>query len=197
MNLGKLGWKGGTSNPVGSGRRFFVAYLEDIKTSPTIPTGDEDGVAAITLPDGDIVMEDGKTFTDFYSTTGYAEITSGAEGATDSQAPVDKFVAHYPDVDDAAVLVFNKLINSNCVIIAPTKVHDKNGYQWCIMGNGMNSPTLANTLGTGKKSGDEKGLNVEATCEVEIGMLRYNGAVKTAEGSYDCETNVFTPNAEI
>ena len=196
MQYGDLKWAGRTTNPTGAGNRFFIAYLEEIKSHPVIPSSGVTASEAVCLPEGDIVMEDGCTFIEFYSSDGKAEVTSSPEGDTDCQAFVDKVVAKYPDIDDAAVATAYSMLNANCVIIAPTKIHSQNTPQYVILGIGQNCPKLTPSLMSGKALGDEKGLSLEATCEVEIPLLRYNGAVPVDGGSWDLATNLYTADVE-
>lgn len=188
--LEDLVWVNGKTNPSGIGSEIFIAAKADIASVPAYGAAGEAALAV-----GDITMVATKTFFRLYSTQGKAKFDFESTGEKD--AKLFKVMAEltYPDIDEASKKLVMEILNGNCVLLIPTLTGDKTSPEYVMIG-GHTYDTETDAKGTsGDAPGSSKGLSLTVTSYDIVPGKTYAGGITLSDGTFDCDTAVFTEDA--
>ncbi len=194
MNLRNLKFGEVTSNSAGIRSISFLAKKSDIRAYPEMPdpTSEKPNVTL----EGDYVMQDGKSFIQVYTRKGTGKVSFTPLGPKDGKFFEQKAELDYPDIDDDAMDLANKIINGDFVLIVGTRVANTKGFKFVVLGDDMFPCNIApNGSSASLDSPDDKGLKLEAIAHSNYALPRYVGVLPTTDGEFDCETGLFKPAA--
>lgn len=186
-----LKWADGQVNPSGIKTRVFYAPKSFIKTHPKVIAAPATPEEHVTLA-GDFEMVTGKTFEELYSTQGKGKVSWDSVGEKDHKMFVNKGTFKYPDISDDAKSLAKSTLNSNVVVVA--LMPHENGVRAVVIGEEDYDTTVSMKGDSGDAAGSDKGLFFDIEAPSTTPLPSYKGVIKLADGDYDCETGVFTPN---
>jgi hypothetical protein len=140
---------------------------------------------------GDFVMAVGKTFYELYSTQGKGKVEWEPIGEKDHKMFINKGSFSFPDISDDVKAVAKSLINSNVVLVA--LLPHETEFRAVVIGEEDWDTTVTLKGTSGDAPGSAKGLSFDIEAPSVTPLPSYKGAIVTPEGTYDCETGVFTP----
>lgn len=185
-----LKWNDGQINPSGIKTRVFFAPKTHIKTHPKIDDTPSTPSENVTLA-GDFEMETGKVFFELYTTQGKGKAHFEPIGEKDHKMFLNKGVFKFPDISDAAKSMAKQTINSNVVMVV--LLPHETEKRAVIIGEEDFDTTVTIRGDTGDAPGSEKGLFFEIECPSTTPLPSYKGIIPLENGTYDCETGIFTP----
>jgi hypothetical protein len=189
--MANLRWADGQVNPSGIKTKLFLALKSEIVTHPKVVAAPATPAENVELA-GDYEMAAGKTFIDIYSTQGKGKAWWESTGEKDHKMFLNKGSFKYPDISDEAKSMAKQLLNSNvvAVFLLPTGSGIPRAV---VIGEEDFDTTVTNNGDSGDAPGTEKGLFFELEAPSFNPLPTYKGAIELPDGSYDCETGVFTP----
>lgn len=189
--LENLRWADGQANPSGIKTKLFLALKSEIVTHPKVIAAPATAAENVELA-GDFEMATGKTFIDIYSTQGKGKVWWESTGEKDHKMFLNKGSFKYPDISDEAKSMAKLLLNSNVVAVylLPTGSGIPRAV---VIGEEDFDTTVTNNGDSGDAPGSEKGLSFELEAPSFNPLPTYKGVIALSDGSYDCETGVFTP----
>lgn len=177
-------------NPSGIKPIAYFIPMVDIKTWPTMSAAPTTAAEA-TAYDGDFTLQTDKTFISIYSTHGVGKVEFEITGERDCKVATNKATLSYPDMNDEAVEVCNRLVNSNGVFLVPYfKAGGKIAY--AVLGNENLGAEISPKGTSGDKAGTQKGVTFEISATDPYVLPRYTGVLPLSDGSLNCATGVFT-----
>jgi len=185
-----LKWPDGQSNPSGIKTRVFIAPKSFIKTHPRVISAPVTEAEFVTLA-GDYEMNTGKTFLELYTTQGKGKVEFETVGEKDHQMFTNKGTFKFPDISNAAKALAKSYLNSNAVVVA--LLPHETEFRAVVIGEDDFDVTVKFKGTSGDAAGSEKGLTFDIECSSYNPLPSYAGAIVLEDGTYDCETGVFTP----
>jgi hypothetical protein len=191
MDLSSLEWKQGSVNPSGIRPIAYFIHKKDIVAFPVI---EDDIDAANNIEDyvnyaGDFVLKAGAYFKTIYSSQGKGSATWEAIGEKDCKMFTNKATLSYPDINEAGKALTKALVNDNVVIIIPLPSKGR----YIVLGNSFYDVSCTPTGTTGDAPGSARGLTITIEVPDTTPLPGYRGELLLADGSLDCDTDVFTP----
>ena len=187
-----LGWSDGKINPSGIKNEIFFAPKSAIKTFVPMTLNPASAAENVSM-DGDFEMEAGKTFLRLYSTQGKGKVTFEAIGEKDCKMFMNKANFKFPDIDDAGKSLAKSAVNANVVFIVPLPHESEK--RFVVLGDEYWDCTVNVTGDSGDEPGSAKGLSIEIEAPSTTPLPNYKGILVLPDGTLDCATGVFTPNA--
>lgn len=189
--MANLPWADGQVNPSGIKTKLFLALKSDIATHPKVVAAPASASENVTLA-GDFGMVATKTFVEVYSTQGKGKVSWESIGEKDHKMFMNKGSFKFPDISDDAKSVAKSLLNSNvvAVFLMPT---GSGVPRAVVIGEEDFDTTVTNKGDSGDAPGSEKGLFFDLEAPSFNPLPTYKGEIVLPDGTYDCETGVFTP----
>ncbi|HMM12477.1 MAG TPA: hypothetical protein PKE03_10325 [Bacteroidales bacterium] len=185
-----LKWNDGQINPSGIKTRVFYTPKTNIAQFPAITEDPSTPAENVTL-DGDFVMKAGKTFFELYSTQSKGKVMAEPIGEKDHKMFMNKGSFKFPDISDEAKSLAKQSANSNLVIVVLLP-HEKEN-RAVVIGEEDYDTTVTIRAESGDAPGSEKGLFIEIEAPSTTPLPSYKGVIALPDGTYDCDTGVFTP----
>jgi len=185
-----LKWLDGQVNPSGIKTRVFWAPKTHILTHPKVIAVPLTASDYVTLA-GDYGMAVGKTFFELYSTQGKGKVDFEPIGEKDHKMFVNKGSFSFPDISDDAKSMAKSNINSNVVLVA--LLPHETEFRAVVIGEEDWDTTVTFKGTSGDAAGSAKGLTFDIEAPSVNPLPSYKGAIVLPDGTYDCETGVFTP----
>jgi len=198
MEQKDLIWNPGRVNPSGIRTNGFFIDKNDILEYP------ECAIAPVTVDEqvtleGDFSLKPGKFWKRIYTTQGEGKADFEGMGEKDCQMFNNKCNLSYPDISKEGRAFAKRNMNSSTIFIPILRT------------SGMNRPTIEHVViggkeydaevkitgASGDKPGSKKGLSVEAVAPDFTPLPVYEGILVLEDGTYDCETGIFTPTAVV
>ncbi len=181
----------GQANGSGIGKYVYFIPSDQITAWPTITdnlTDAEDTDAYIGYT-GSFTLKTGAKWIRIYNTQGEGVLSAEATGERDSKMYLNKLSFRFPKLTPEAAVLSDAVVNGDGVFIA---WHD-GAYR--IIGHSHYRCDVTPNVTSGDSAGSSKGVTFEAECPDYKALPIYKGNIELADGTLNCETDVFTPAA--
>lgn len=182
----------GAINPSGVGEQMFWALADDIQAYPAIVDDvNQEGVTVDKYVNysGDFTMKKDKKFHRLYNTPSEGQSSTEISGGMDRKGYTNKVSLVFPKFTDEVRAFAKSCVNSGVVVVF---WHDN---AWFVIGNKHYRTENEFNFDTGKTSGGDKQVGVTFSSYDNTPMPRYKGVIHLADGTYDCDTDTFSPSA--
>lgn len=190
-----LKWAPGRVNPSGIRTNGFFIDKNLVKEYPEVPDVANTIEEQIVL-EGDFVLVPGAFFKRIYTTEGEGKVEFEPVGEQDCEMVNNKCNLSYPDISIEARAFAKGNMNSNTIFIpiVRTSGSNKPTIEHIVIGGKEYNSKVTIKGTSGDKAGSKKGITVEVVAPDFIPLPIYKGIIILEDGSYDCETQEFTPN---
>ncbi len=196
MNLRNLKFDEIESNAAGIRGISFLIKKSDITAYPSFADAPANATADVTL-EGDFTLAPGAHFVELYTRKGTGSVSFEPTGPKDGKFFIEKAELDYPDLDDAARSLAKSTVNGDHILVVGIRVANSDKFKFITIGNEMFPCELSPTGNTGSlDSPDGKGLKIEVSSYSNTPLSVYTGTIKLENGTFDCETGIFTPTPE-
>ena len=189
-----LNWSPGRVNPSGIRTNGFFIDKKLITSYPEVPDVANTIDEQITL-EGDFVLAPNAFFKRIYTTEGEGKVEFEPIGDPDCEMVNNKCNLSYPDISIEARAFAKGNMNSNTIFIpiVRTSGSNKPTIEHIVIGGKEYNSKVTIKGSSGDKAGSKKGITVEVVAPDFTPLPIYKGIIVLEDGTYDCETQIFTP----